>query len=272
VGDTKIEWAEMVWNPVTGCDPVSPGCTNCYAMQLVNTRLSKMRKHPRFGHPFDEVMLHPERLGDPSRITKSSRIFVVSMGDPFHVDVPDGFLDRMFEEMEGNPRHDFQLLTKRAERMKRYINKRYPDSASPCPEHIWVGVSVESMAQAWRSKMLCDTNATVRWISAEPLLDSLKDLDVTAIDWVVVGGESAWKGKRRDMKAEWVRELRDKCVAADTPFFFKQWGGPPNAKGGGTRAQIDGERWNFYPLVDAEQAKRWRERLQACHVARARAA
>jgi protein gp37 len=260
VGDTKIEWTKKVWNPVTGCHWASPGCDNCYAHVMAN-RLMLMPDHPRAGHPFDEVMTHEERLNLPSAWKKPQRIFVTSMGDLFLNEIAWSYVDLVFDEMERNPRHDFQVLTKRPEPMKRYVNKRYPDPEHPCPAHIWLGTSIEDMDAAWRAKMLRETNATVRWISAEPLIGSLKGLDLTTIGWAVVGGESAWDGKRRDMKAAWSREMRDKCIAANVPFFFKQWGGRPNDKGGGDAARLDGQRWNFYPLVDPKEARRWRARL-----------
>jgi len=237
-----IGWTQYTWNPATGCTQVSPGCDNCYAKYLINTRQVKNPKLPRFGHPFHEVMLHAKRLKYPSHWRKPRRIFVDSMSDLFHRNIPNEFIDQIFDEMERNERHVFQVLTKRAERMKRYVNRRYPNAK--CPAHIWLGVSIENMDYAWRAKMLRETNATVRWISAEPLLGPLGKLSLDKIDWLVVGGESG-RGAR-PLKEVWVRKLRDRCVARCVPFFFKQWGGETK-KRAGKHAKLDGRRWIQYP-------------------------
>lgn len=241
-GKSQIEWTENTWNPITGCTQVSPGCDRCYAMRLVNVRQVNNPRSPRFGHPFDEVMLHANRLDQPSRWKASTRIFVNSMGDVFHNDVPEQFIDRIFDEMERSSHHVFQVLTKRAERMKRYVNKRF--TGSSCPTHIWLGVSVENIDCSWRAKMLRDTAASVRWISAEPLLGSLVDLELDGMDWLVAGGESG--PGARPMNAKWVRELRNRCKAGNVNFFFKQWGGQTK-KGGGEAAVLDGRRWTEFP-------------------------
>jgi len=240
---SKIEWTNSTWNPTTGCAQVSPGCERCYAMRLVNTRQVLNPKSPRYGHPFDEVMLHYDRLDQPSRWRSPRRIFVDSMSDLFHRDIPDEFIGRIFDEMERNERHVFQVLTKRAERMKRFVNRRY--SNAKCPAHVWLGVSIENIDYAWRETMLRGTNAAVRWISAEPLIGSLAKLDLDGIDWLVAGGESG--PGARPMQEAWVRELRDRCVAAKrVAFFFKQWGGV-RKKRGGAEALLDGRRWTEYP-------------------------
>lgn len=218
-------------------------------MRLVNVRQVNNPRSPRYGHPFDEVMLHEERIDQPSRWKAPKRIFVNSMSDLFHKDVPDAYIDRIFDEMEKNERHVFQVLTKRAERMKRYVNKRY--AHEPCPSHIWLGVSVENMDYAWRAKMLRETHASIRWISAEPLIGSLDELNLDDIDWLVAGGESG--PGARPMSAEWVRELRDNCKAAGVKFFFKQWGGVTK-KGGGENARLDGRRWIQYPFKKTKRA------------------
>lgn len=248
-GKSQIEWTDHTWNPVTGCTQVSPGCDRCYAMRLVNVRQVNNPRSPRYGHPFNEVMMHPDRLDQPSRWKSPKRIFVNSMSDLFHKDIPDAFVDRIFDEMERNERHIFQVLTKRAERMKRYVSKRYKNGS--CPPHIWLGVSVENLDYAWRAKMLAETNATVRWISAEPLIGSLKRLSLAGIDWLVAGGESG--PGARQMEAQWVRELRDRCKAEGVRFFFKQWGGEVK-KGGGKDATLDGRRWAQYPYKKANCA------------------
>jgi len=164
------------------------------------------------------------------------------MSDVFHKDVPDDFIDLIFAEMERNPKHVFQVLTKRAERLRRYINRRY--RSARCPSHIWIGVSVESLDYQWRAQMLRESNAFVRWISAEPLLEPLDTIDLSNIDWVVVGGESG--PGARVLNIEWIRVLRDRCRKAGIAFFFKQWG-RVSKKHGGEEAVLDGRRWLQYP-------------------------
>lgn len=243
-GKSAIEWTENSWNPATGCTQISPGCDHCYAKRLVDVRQINNPRSPRFGHPFEEVMLHDDRLDQPSRWRAPKRIFVNSMSDLFHRDIPDAFIDRVYDEMERAHHHVYQVLTKRAERMKRYVNKRY--RGEPCPPHLWLGVSVENLDFTWRARMLRETNATTRWISAEPLLGSLTSLDLDKINWLVAGGESG--PAARPMDPTWLRELRDKCIRYGVPFFFKQWGGIVN-KGGGDEAMLDGRRWLEYPAA-----------------------
>jgi protein gp37 len=215
-------------------------------MTLVNTRQVVNPRHPRFGHPFGEVMLHANRLGQPRSWQTPTTIFVNSMSDVWHTDVPDGYIDRIFAEMESEDRHTYQVLTKRSERMMRYVNSRY--SRESAPPHIWIGVSIESNAYAWRADQLRRANVTTRFISAEPLLGPLDALSLENIDWLIAGGESGrgW----REMDIAWVRDLRDRCVANGTAFFLKQLGGPtPTKKRGGEEALLDGRRWTQYPKV-----------------------
>jgi protein gp37 len=244
MGDSKIEWTEKTWNPTTGCTQVSPGCDNCYAMNLVNTRQVVNPRHPRYGHRFDEVMLHTERLDQPRSWRAPTKIFVNSMSDLWHVAVPDEYINRIFDVMEREDRHVYQILTKRSERMMRYLNKRY--SKEPCPRHVWIGVSIESNDYAWRADQLRKANATVRFVSAEPLLGPLDRVSLERIDWLITGGESgrAW----RAMDLDWVRDLRDRCRANGIAFFLKQLGGSsPMKKRGGEEAVLDGRRWTQYP-------------------------
>jgi protein gp37 len=248
-----IEWTEKTWNPATGCTQVSPGCDRCYAMTLVNTRQVVNSRSPRFGHPFNEVMLHEERLDQPRAWRKPTTIFVNSMSDVWHVDVPDEYVDRIFHVMEREDRHTYQVLTKRSERMMRYLNRRYTND--PCPPHIWLGVSVESNEFRWRADQLRRANASVRFISAEPLIGPLDRVSLESIDWLIAGGESGrgW----REMNLDWVRDLRDRCVMNGTAFFLKQLGGPtPLTKRGGERAVVDGSRWTQYPRTGRRRGGR----------------
>lgn len=257
---SRIEWTETTWNPVTGCTKVSRGCKNCYALRDW-ARLSANPQTVYYGREFTDVMCHPERLEQPLRWTKPRRIFVNSMSDLFHEDVPDDFIEQIFNVMEksvaelnhsGNCGHVFQILTKRPERMRDFVSRWWrsyqKEGVEPYMGYIWLGVSVEDQATAdERIPLLLQTPAAVRWLSMEPLLGPVdlnamsrtpgaaKD-EITAdddrygpplggdngIDWVVVGGESGFKA--RPMHPDWVRSLRDQCQAAGVPFFFKQWG------------------------------------------------
>lgn len=250
--DSKIEWTDATWNPVTGCSVVSPGCTNCYAMRLAGTRL---QHHPsRAGLTRDskagpvwtgEVRLNEDWLDQPLRWKRPRLIFVCAHGDLFHESVPDLWLDRVFDVIERAHWHVLQVLTKRSGRMRSYLQRRY--SRGSAPGHIWLGVSAEDQARAdERIPELLATPAAVRFVSAEPLLGSMDltrmrgslggscdalagyipgsatDHAVRKIDWVICGGESGRDA--RPMHPAWVRLLRDQCVAAGVPFFFKQWG------------------------------------------------
>lgn len=243
---TKIVWTDATWNPVTGCTKVSQGCKHCYA-ERDWARLVHM---PAFsGRAFTDVACHPERLDQPLHWKKPRRIFVNSMSDLFHEDVPDEFIDQVFAVMAQSPQHTFQVLTKRPERMREYMNhpvrlNMWADAEIPLVSsewgdfplpNVWLGVSVEDQATAYeRIPLLLQTPAAVRWISAEPLLGPVdlryfnyNYLDklpkgVISLDWVVVGGESG--PKARPMHPDWARSLRDQCQAAGVSFLFKQWG------------------------------------------------
>jgi protein gp37 len=244
---TNIEWSEETLNAVTGCERVSPGCDNCYATTLVNTRQVYNPKSARFGHPFHEVMLHEDRLDRPRRWTRPRRIFMNSLSDLWHRDVPDEHLDRTFAMMEETPRHTFQVLTKRSERMMRYINARYPDA--PVPAHIWIGVSLETGDYGWRVEHLRRANISVRFISAEPLIGSIRNVSLEKIAWLICGGESG--AGARPMDLDWAREARDMCAAGGTAFFLKQLGGVRD-KRGKDAAVLDGRRWTEYPVIAGE--------------------
>ena len=209
---SSIEWTEATWNPVTGCKEVSPGCAHCYA----KTFAERFRGVP--GHPYEngfDLQLRPERLDQPLRWKKPRTIFVNSMSDLFHEDVPDEYIQQVFDVMESAERHRFQVLTKRSRRLAELA------PTLPWPENVWMGVSVENQRFTSRVDDLRETDATVRFLSCEPLLGFL-DLNLDGIHWVIVGGESG-PGARR-MKSEWACAVRDQCVEAKVPFFFKQWG------------------------------------------------
>lgn len=236
---TSIEWADRTLNPWTGCEKVSPGCDHCYA----ETFAERWRGVPghAFEHGFDLTM-HMDRLDALLRVRKPSRFFVNSMSDVFLRGVPDKEIELLYLAMLGAPKHEFLVLTKRPERMRRVVASllRFYKRA----ENVWWGVSIESNAYAWRADMLRETPAAVRWISAEPLLGPLDAVDLTGIDWLVCGGESGHGA--RPMEPAWARDLRDRCVAAGIPFFLKQLGGPRD-KRGGEAAVLDGRRWLEYP-------------------------
>ena len=301
---TKIEWTDATWNPTTGCDRVSPGCANCYALDLA-ARLKAMgvaayqKDGGRASGPGFGLTLHPDRLDLPLRWRKPRRVFVNSMSDLFHEDVPFDFIDRVFGIMLTAGRrngHTFQVLTKRSERMREYVTKIWPGNAlgeafARTFPFVWLGVSVEN--QHWadvRIPVLLDTPAAVRFLSCEPLLGPLwlrpgnwipplgggpkvnvlhPELSLRpSIDWVIAGGESAGPAKRALVerwqegigpdagwewvpKAQsllWIQNIRDQCVAAGVPFFFKQWGGPRPKSGG---RLLDGRTWDEFPEAPA---------------------
>lgn len=209
-----IEWTEQTWNPVTGCSKVSAGCKNCYAETMAR-RLQAMGM-PAYAKGF-AVACHDDRLDAPLRRKKSTMYFVNSMSDLFHPSVPFAFIDRVVDTISQTPQHTYQILTKRPERMARYFAGR------DTPGNAWLGVSVENKKHGVpRVAILRDIIATVRFLSAEPLLEDLGVLDLGGINWVIVGGESGKKA--RPMKKEWVANLKRQCRAADARFFFKQWG------------------------------------------------
>lgn len=212
---SRIEWTEETWNPVTGCTKVSPGCKHCYAETMAR-RLEAMGARG-YENGF-ELTLLPERLSQPLKRKKPTIYFVNSMSDLFHEDVPDDFIRNVFDVMRETPQHTYQVLTKRAERLVDFF------SEYEAPINAWVGVSAENKRYGLpRIELLRYVSATVRFVSAEPLLEDLGDLDLTNIDWVIVGGESG--PKARPMKQQWVENIRRQCARQNTAFFFKQWGG-----------------------------------------------
>ena len=234
---TKIEWTDETWNPVTGCIKVSPGCKHCYAERFAE------RFRGTTGHTFSsgfDPLLRPERLEQPFRWRLPRMVFVNSMSDLFGEFVPDEYISKVFDVMRSTPQHTYQVLTKRAGRMREWVRGR-PWLASAF--NIWLGVSVEDAEYGLpRVGLLRGTKAAVRFLSIEPLLERLPELDLAGIDWVIVGGESG--PGARPLDVAWVRDIRDRCRRATVPFFFKQWGGVHKAR---TGRVLDGRTWNEFP-------------------------
>jgi protein gp37 len=259
--NSKIEWTEATWNPVAGCTILSPGCTNCYAMRLA-ARLAVMGQEKYAGTTRQSggrakwngvVKIDPSSLEIPRKWKRGRLIFVNSMSDLFHDSVPLAFIQKVFEVMEETPQHTYQVLTKRAERLEELSKKlRWPDN-------VWMGVSVESADYLCRIGHLRRTKAKTKFLSLEPLLGPLEKMDLRGIDWAIAGGESG--PGARPMQQEWVRSIRDQCVAADVPFHLKQWGGKNKKKTGRT---LDGRTWDEWP-----DSKRRRPRPSGAVVANA---
>ena len=235
---TTIEWTDATWNPVTGCTKISPGCDHCYAERFSE----RFRGTP--GHPFAtgfDLTLRPERLDQPLRWRTPRMIFVNSMSDLFHKRVPVAFIGSVFETMERAHWHTFQVLTKRSSIMRNFLQSRYGSERGPT--HIWCGVSIEDGKRKSRIQHLREAPAGVRFLSIEPLIAPVGTLNLDGIDWVIVGGESG--PGAREMREDWVRDIRDQCVTADVAFFFKQWGGLRPKSGG---RELDGRQWNDFPV------------------------
>jgi protein gp37 len=274
-GKTSIEWATRSWNPTTGCKRVSAGCDNCYAFQLHDQRYVAWSRGrmpmaaTQYHVPYSRLQLLPRRLDDPQHWNVPELVFVDSMADLMWEQVPDAYIDRVFETMERVDRHVYQILTKRPERMLTYVGRRYGSAGAPA--HIWLGTSVEDMRVAGRVKMLRRVPAHIRFLSCEPLLGSLRDLDLTGIHWVIAGGESGIR--RRPVEKAWVRELRQMCLDAGIAFFFKQWGGL-RPKDAGRR--LDGREWSEYPrcegLKPTANARRLRKMREISRVQQRREA
>ncbi|MCO1659200.1 DUF5131 family protein [Pseudonocardia humida] len=240
---SRIEWTETTWNPTTGCDRISAGCDNCYALALAR-RLKAMGSakyqtdgDPRTSGPGFGVTVHDDVVTAPLRWRAPRVVFVNSMSDLFHARVPAEFVARVFEVMAATPQHTYQVLTKRATRLRRLA----PDL--PWPANVWMGVSVEGLDVADRVEELRRVPAAVRFLSCEPLLGPLDGLDLSGIGWVIAGGESG--PAARPVDPVWVAQLRDACQTEDVPFFFKQWGGrTPKARG----RVLDGRTWDEMPV------------------------
>ena len=251
---SAIEWTDATWNPTTGCTRVSAGCDHCYAARMaVRLAATYRRRTPVVDvaenrrDPF-AVRLWPERLRAPRSWRAPRRIFVNSMSDLFHRDIPNTFVRRCFRVMLEVDRHIYQILTKRPARAARFVTENADLLPEGIPGHIWIGTSVEGQSVDYRIRHLVDVPARVRFLSCEPLIAplSLATFQIGRADlhWVIAGGESG--PRARPMDPDWVRLLRDECVIADVPFFFKQWGGITPKAGG---RELDGERWEQYPLT-----------------------
>ena len=231
---SKIEWTESTWNPLTGCNKVSPGCKNCYAERMAK-RLQAMGQE-KYVNGF-QLTLHSDVIEEPLSWAKPQMIFVNSMSDLFHKDVPFEFIKRVFDVMCRAHWHTFQILTKRAERLLEL------DPQLDWPDNVWMGVSVENSDYKFRIDLLRKTHAKIKFLSLEPLLGPLPNMNLNNIDWVIVGGESG--PKARPILPAWVHEIKDQCIQASVPFFFKQWGGTNRKK---TGRLLDGQIWDELPI------------------------
>ena len=236
---SAIEWTDATWNPVTGCTKITRGCDHCYAERFAE----RFRGVP--GHPFEngfDLTLRPQRLSQPLSWKRPRMIFVNSMSDLFHKDIPEEFIDQVFATMEEAHQHVFQILTKRSSLMRDYLRRRY--KCRPAPKHIWCGVSIEDNTATARIRHLQQTPIPIRFLSIEPLLGPIEGLDIEGIAWVIVGGESG--PKARPMKPEWVIDIRDYCQQEKVPFFFKQWGGRTPKAGG---RLLENAEYNAMPAL-----------------------
>lgn len=246
-GTSDIEWTDVTWNPVAGCDLASAGCTNCYAMRMA-ARLQAMGHEKYAGTTrksgvrtvwTGRVNIDPASLKDPLRWKRGKRIFVNSMSDLFHEDVPTSFIQQVWETMARCPQHQFQVLTKRPDRMA----KLFATGKLPPLSQVWIGTSVEDEAVTDRIRHLVSIPAMVRFVSFEPLIGAVGNIDLSDIHWAIVGGESG--PKARPMMLEWVEEIERSCRRAGTAFFFKQWGGM-NKKAAGR--ELRGRTYDEYPI------------------------
>jgi len=243
--NTKIEWADATWNPITGCSKISEGCEHCYAERMV-------KRFPKIYPNGFKPTFHEKRLSDPLRWRKPKRIFVCSMGDLFHEDVPIEWIYRVFNVMKWCPQHTFLLLTKRPERAKAVLETLmhfyYPEESDPVTAyfpHVWLGVTIELSSYRHRAITLLNTHIAHRFVSLEPLLGPMNiESFIWYGSWVIVGGETG--PGARPMKPEWVRDIRDRCADFGVPFFFKKWGGARRSE---NERLLDGREWNEFPEV-----------------------
>lgn len=235
---SSIEWTDATWNPVTGCTKITAGCDNCYAARFSE----RFRGVP--GHPFEsgfDLTLRPDRLIQPLSWKRPRMIFVNSMSDLFHKDVPKDYIAKVFDTMELADWHIYQVLTKRSSLLRNFLNARY--RTQPAPRHMWFGVSVEDAGGSARIAHLRSTNASIRFLSVEPLIGPVGKLDLKGISWVIVGGESG--PGARPIDPRWVVDIRNQCLRAKVAFFFKQWGGRTPKAGG---RLLEGREWNQFPM------------------------
>lgn len=234
---SDIEWTDATWNPVTGCSKIGPGCDHCYAERFAE------RWRGIEGHPYEQgfdLRLWPSRLDQPLRWKKPRMIFVNSMSDLFHKEISVGYISAVFDMMERANWHTYQVLTKRSSLLRKFVESRYWKQAAP--QHIWLGVSVEDPKATTRIAHLQAANVSVRFLSIEPLLAPVGTLNLTGINWVIVGGESG--PRARPMHESWVIDIRNQCVRAGVAFFFKQWGGRSPKAGG---RLLQGKEWSQFP-------------------------
>lgn len=243
MGDkSAIEWTNATWNVITGCDKVSPGCKNCYAERYA-LRLKKMGTK-KYSHGF-KLTFHPDAMEYPLTLKQPRMIFVNSMSDLFHKDIPFTFIEKVFDIMKQAYWHQYQILTKRSDRLREFGTYfgRFPDN-------VWIGVSVETAEYKKRIEDLRNVDAKIHFLSLEPLLGPLGRLSLQNIEWVIAGGESG--PNFRECKPDWVRDIRAQCTAVGVPFFFKQWGGVTSKSGGRT---LDGKIWSEFPEFQEQSIK-----------------
>lgn len=243
---TPIEWTDSTWNPVTGCKKITAGCDFCYAERF-SERFRGVAGHS-FENGFD-LTLRPDRIMQPLRWRTPRRIFVNSMSDLFHKEVPTEFIDAVFDTMEQASWHTYQVLTKRSSLMSRYLRSRYVSTRAPA--HIWLGVSIEDAKNTVRLNHLRSAPATTKFVSFEPLIAPVGKVDLTGVDWAIVGGESG--PRSRPMDEAWATEIRDQCTTAKVAFFFKQWGGVRPKSGG---RLLHGREWNEYPSAPVRRTRK----------------
>jgi protein gp37 len=251
--NSTIEWTDTTWNPVTGCTKISAGCDNCYAERF-SERFRGVRGHP-FETGFD-LTIRPERVLQPLAWQRPRMIFVNSMSDLFHKEIPKAHIAAVFDTMERADWHIYQVLTKRSSLMMKFINERYKTRKAPA--HMWFGVSVENEPAASRIAHLQKANAGIRFLSIEPLIAPTGKLDLKGIHWVIVGGESG--PHSRPMDARWVIDIRNQCVKSKVAFFFKQWGGRSPKSGG---RLLEGKEWNQFPATLRPASRQFELRVNA---------
>lgn len=235
---TKIEWTESTWNPVTGCTKISTGCKFCYA-EVMARRLKAMGQE-KYRNGF-KLTLHPDTLQEPYSWKKPKMIFVNSMSDLFHKDIPIDYIQQVFKVIKDNPQHVFQVLTKRADVVRYYDS----EGLLEWPHNLWMGVTVESNDLVDRIENLRNTSARVKFLSCEPLLSALPDMNLKNMDWVIVGGESG--RTPRPIKEEWIIDIKEQCQKANTAFYFKQWGGTNKKKAG---RKLEGQIYDEMPVLN----------------------